>query len=111
MIPGDLLSAFTHRQFHTLPSLFDSWVALPNSNPNACVHIQGGSLYHLYDGLWYDPAVDFNHDDLISEKAVLPTHRWGCRKAHNLLIVALLTSNVHKSKLYIYKPYENNIYF
>ena len=59
--------------------------------------------YPAFGGLWYDPAVDFNHDDLISEKAVLPTHRWGCRKAHNLLIVALLTSNVHKSKLYIYK--------
>ena len=36
MIPGDLLSAFPHRQFHTLPGLLDSWAALPNSNPNAC---------------------------------------------------------------------------
>ena len=35
MIPGDLLSAFPHRQFHTLPGLLDSWAALPNSNPNA----------------------------------------------------------------------------
>ena len=25
MIPGDLLSAFPHRQFHTLPGLLDSW--------------------------------------------------------------------------------------
>ena len=56
MIPGDLLSAFPHRQFHTLPGLLDSWAALPNSNPNACVPIQGGSLYHFYDGLWYDPS-------------------------------------------------------
>ena len=56
MIPGDLLSAFPHRQFHTLPGLLDSWAALPNSNPNACVPMQGGSLYHFYDGLWYDPA-------------------------------------------------------
>ena len=44
MIPGDLLSAFPHRQFHTLPGLLDSLAALPNSNPNACVPMQGGSL-------------------------------------------------------------------
>ena len=43
MIPGDLLSAFPHRQFHTLPGLLDSWAA--------CVPMQGGSLYHFYDGL------------------------------------------------------------
>ena len=61
MIP-DLLSAFPHRQFHTLPSLLDSWAALPNSNPNACVPMQGGSLYHFYDGLWYDPAERRTHD-------------------------------------------------
>ena len=48
MIPGDLLSAFPHRQFHTLPGLLDSWAALPNSNPNACMPMQGGSLYHFY---------------------------------------------------------------
>ena len=51
MIPGDLLSAFPHRQFHTLPGLLDSWAALPNSYPNACMPMQGGSLYHFYDGL------------------------------------------------------------
>ena len=62
MIPGDLLSAFPHRQFHTLPSLLDSWAALPNSNPNACMPMQGGSLYHFYDGLWYDPAERRTHD-------------------------------------------------
>ena len=56
MIPGDLLSAFPNRQFHTLPGLLDSWAALPNSYPNACVPMQGGTLYHFYDGLWYDPA-------------------------------------------------------
>ena len=56
MIPGDLLSAFPHRQFHTLPGLLDSWAALPNSYPNACMPMQGGSLYHFYDDLWYDPA-------------------------------------------------------
>ena len=62
MIPGDLLSAFPHRQFHTLPGLLDSWAALPNSNPNACVPMQGGGLYHFYDGLWYDPAERRTHD-------------------------------------------------
>ena len=62
MIPGDLLSAFPHRQFHTLPGLLDSWAALPNFNPNACMPMQGGSLYHFYDGLWYDPAERRTHD-------------------------------------------------
>ena len=62
MVPGDLLSAFPHRQFHTLPGLLDSWAALPNSNPNACVPMQGGSLYHFYNGLWYDPAERRTHD-------------------------------------------------
>ena len=62
MIPGDLLSAFPHRQFHTLPGLLDSWAALPNSNPNACVPLQEGSLHHFYDGLWYDPTERRTHD-------------------------------------------------
>ena len=62
MIPGDLLSACRHRQFHTLPGLLDSWAALPNSYPNACMPMQGGSLYHFYDGLWYDPAEKRTHD-------------------------------------------------
>ena len=61
MIP-DLLSAFPHRQFHTLPGLLDSWAALPNSYPNACMPMQGGSLYHFYDGLWYDSAERRTHD-------------------------------------------------
>ena len=62
MIPGDLLSAFPHRQFHTLPGLLDSRAALPNSYPNACMPMQGGNLYHFYDGLWYDPAERRTHD-------------------------------------------------
>ena len=62
MITGDLLSAFPHRQFHTLPDLLDSWAALPNSYPNALRAMQGGSLYHFYDGLWYDPAERRTHD-------------------------------------------------
>ena len=62
MIPGDLLSAFPHRQFHTLPGLSDSWAALPNSYPNALRAMQGGSLSHFYDGLWYDLAERRTHD-------------------------------------------------
>ena len=62
MIPGDLLSAFPHRQFHTLPGLLDSWAGLPNSYRNALRAMQGGSLYHFYDGLWYDPAERRTHD-------------------------------------------------
>ena len=62
MIPGDILSACPHRQFDTLPGLSDSWAALPNSYPNACMPMQGGSLYHFYDGLWYDPAERRTHD-------------------------------------------------
>ena len=58
MIPGDLLSAFPHRQFHTLPG---SRAALPNSNPNACVPMLGGSLYHFCDGLSFDPAERRTH--------------------------------------------------
>ena len=62
LIPGDLLSACPHRQFHTLPGLLDSLTALSNSNPNALHAMQGGSLYHFYDGLWYDPAWTRTHD-------------------------------------------------
>ena len=68
MIPGDLSSACPHRQFHTLPGLLDSWAALPNSNPNACVPMQGGSWYHFYDGLWYDPAERRTHDLLCERR-------------------------------------------
>ena len=62
MIPGDLLSACPQRPFHTLPGLLDSRAALSNSNPNALCAMQGGSLYHFYDGLWYDPAWRRTHD-------------------------------------------------
>ena len=62
MVPGDLLSAFPHRQFHTLPGLLDIWAALSNSYPNALRATQGGSLYHFYDGLWYDLAERLTHD-------------------------------------------------
>ena len=49
-------------QFHTLPGLLESWAALPNSYPNALRAMQGGSLYHFYDGFWYDPAERGTHD-------------------------------------------------
>ena len=62
MIPGDFLSAFPHRQFHTLSGLLGSGAALPNSYPNALRAMQGGSLYHFYDGLWYDPTERRTHD-------------------------------------------------
>ena len=62
LIPGDLLSACPHRQFHTLPGLLDSQAALSNSYPNALCAMQGGSLYHFYDVLLYDPAVRRTHD-------------------------------------------------
>ena len=68
MIPGDLLSACPHRQLHRLPSLLDSWAALSNSNPNACMPMQGGSLYHFYDGLWYDPVERRTHDLLCERR-------------------------------------------
>ena len=62
LIPEDLLSACPHRQFHTLPGLLDSRAALPNSYPSALRAMQGGSSYHFYDGLWYDPAGRRTHD-------------------------------------------------
>ena len=37
LIPGDLLSACPHREFHTLPGLLDSRATLSNFYPNACV--------------------------------------------------------------------------
>ena len=54
--PGDLLSACPHRQFYTLPGILDSRAALSNSYPSTLRAMQGGSLYHFYDGPWYDPA-------------------------------------------------------
>ena len=56
MIQGDLLSACPHRQFHTLPGLLDIRAALSDSYPYALRAKQGGSLYHFYDGYWYDLA-------------------------------------------------------
>ena len=62
LIPGDRFIACIYRQFHTLPGLLDSWAALSDSYPNACMPMQGGSLYNFYDGLWYDLAERRTHD-------------------------------------------------
>ena len=62
LIPGDLLSPCLHRQFHPLPGLLDSRAALQNSYLSALCAMQGGSLYHFYDGLWYHPAGRRTHD-------------------------------------------------
>ena len=72
LIPGDLLSAFPHRQFHTLPGLSDSRAALSNSYPNQLCAVQGGSLYHFYDSLWYDPAGTRTHDLPCESQTCLP---------------------------------------
>ena len=65
MIPGNILSAFPHRQFHTLPGLLDSWAALPNSYPNTCMPIQGGFV-PFYDG-------EANSRPTVREADTLPT--------------------------------------
>ena len=72
MIPGYLLSARPHRQFHTLPGLLESI-----SYSYACVPMQGDSLYHFYDGLWYDPAGTRTHD-LPTETRYAYTHVCVC---------------------------------
>ena len=51
LIPGDLLSACPHRQFKTLPGLLESRAQL---HCQTLTLTQIGSLYHLYDSLWYD---------------------------------------------------------
>ena len=37
--------------FHILPDLLDSRAAMVNSYTNACVPMEGGSLYHFYDSI------------------------------------------------------------
>ena len=77
MIPGDLLSECPHRQFHTLPCLLGSRAALSNSYPNAFGPMQGGSLYQLYDGLWYDPVGTRTHDLPCERQTRLPLRQPG----------------------------------
>ena len=46
-----------HRQFHTIPSLLDSRVALPNSYPNPWVLRKDAlcTIFMMVFGTWYDP--------------------------------------------------------
>ena len=69
----DLLSACPHRQFHTLPSLLDSWAALSDSYPSTLRAMQGGSSYHFYDGLLYDPGREANSRPTVRKADTLIT--------------------------------------
>ena len=53
LIPGDLLSACLHRQFHTLLGLLDSWATLSNSYPNLCVPSRDavGTIFMMVFGM------------------------------------------------------------
>ena len=61
LIPGDLLSACPHRQFHTLPGLLNSRAALSNSYPNAYVPNREAlcTIFMMVFGMsrpWHEPA-------------------------------------------------------
>ena len=90
MIPGDLLSACPYRQFNTLPGLLNSRAALPNSYRSALRAMQGSSLYHFYDGLWYDPAGrrSLTHD-LTREADTLTTEP--TRHGHNEIPLCVIS--------------------
>ena len=47
---------------HVSHILYNCPLALSNYYPKACVPVQGGSLYHIYGGLWYNPAGMPTHD-------------------------------------------------
>ena len=73
MIPGDLLIAYPHRQFHTLPDLLDSWAALPNSYPNALRAYAGRQFVPF---LWWSlvwPSREANSRPTVREADTLPT--------------------------------------
>ena len=104
MIPGDLLSAFPHRQFHTIPGLLDSWDALPNSNPNACVSMQ------FVPFLWWSlvwPGREANSRPTVREADTLPTeptrHGYFLKRAlcFRPRVAKMFTQNLpaHDSKL------------
>ena len=101
MIPGDLLSAYTHRQFHTLSGLLHSRAALPNSYPNALRAMQGGSLYHFYGGLWYDTAGRRTHD-LLSLSLWVPFNNEvrRVRSCDCLFLCHRCNPNEEKSQMY-----------
>ena len=55
MIPGDLLSAFPHTVPHTTRHFRQSGCTVKLLSQRMCA-IQGGSLFHFYDGIWYELA-------------------------------------------------------
>ena len=61
-IPGYLFCRVPWIFHHASHFIFNCLLALSNSYPKACVPVQGGSLYHFYGGLWYDPAGMRTHD-------------------------------------------------
>ena len=83
--PRRSLSACPHRQFHALPGLLDSRATLPNSNPNALRAMQGGSLFHFYDGLLYDPAGTRTHDLLCERPRIWRCYYFDDIDVHTLL--------------------------
>ena len=44
--------------YHLLANFYSSklCIIIPEINVNSLKCLQGCSLYHFYDGLWYDPA-------------------------------------------------------
>ena len=73
MIPGDLLSAFHHRQFHTLPGLLDSRAALPNSYPYALRAYAGRQLVPILRWSLVWPGREVNSRPTVREAVTLPT--------------------------------------
>ena len=73
LIPGYLLSACPHRQFHTLPGLLDSRAALPNSYPNALHAMQGGIFVPFLWWLLVLPSREANSQPTVWEADTLTT--------------------------------------
>ena len=57
LIPGDILSACPYKSFIHYPAFkTDRLFCKIPTLMHACQAGGGGSLYHFYDGLWFDPA-------------------------------------------------------
>ena len=72
LIPGDLLSASPLGQFHTLPGLLDSRVALLNSYPNKCAYACSQFVQFLWWSLVW-PGRDANPWPTMWEADMLTT--------------------------------------
>ena len=119
MIPGDLLSAFPHRQFQTLPSLLDSWAALPNSHPNALRAYAGRQFVPF---LWWSlvwPGREANSRPTVREADTLltePTRHggrfWWDHVTYDITKNSIITKwhelkfSVLKKKIAIIFPYK-----